>query len=86
MKEREPVTEMLIKARHDKSSKSLWHNFYVVLHPATRSSHLQMFFKIDVLETFLQNSQENTCARVSFLNKVAGLKGIPHIFLLLVPE
>ena len=28
----------------------------------------------------LQNSQESTCARVSFFNKAAGLKGTEHFW------
>ena len=40
-----------------------------------RSSHQSCSVKKVLLE-MLQNSQENTCARVSFFNKVAGLRHV----------
>ena len=56
------------------SSFSVKEPIPIILHKATvscifRSSRSQMGFKISVLKN-LQNSQENTCARVSFLTKL----------------
>ena len=44
-----------------------------------RSSRSEVFCKKEVFLEISQNSQENTCARVSFFNKVAGLR--PATFL-----
>ena len=44
-----------------------------------RSSHRRCSIKKMFLKNS-QNSQENTCARVSFLNKVAGLRRFPLNF------
>ena len=41
----------------------------------SRSSHLDVFCKKDTLKIFLQNSRENTCARVSFLMDMSFLEG-----------
>ena len=49
---KELVTEMLMKTRQVKRSKYLLLNFYVVVHPAIRSSRSQMFLKVDVLKIF----------------------------------
>ena len=51
MTEKELATEMLMSTGQVKSSKYLRLNFYVVLHPATRSSRSR-FFKIGVLKNF----------------------------------
>ena len=37
------------------------------------SSRLEVFREKKVFLEILENSQENTCARVSFFNKAAGL-------------
>ena len=52
MREKKLATEMLGWTRQVKTSKYLRLNFYVVLHPATRSSRSQMFFKMSVLKNF----------------------------------
>ena len=41
-----------METRQGKRSKSLLFNFYVVLQPATKSSRLQIFFKIGVPKSF----------------------------------
>ena len=53
-----------------------WRNKLILVtleRTSTRSSRSEVFLKIS------QNLQENTCASVSFLNKVAGLR--PMIFM-----
>ena len=39
-----------------------------------------MFFKIGVIKIFLQNSQKNTCARVSFLRKFIKKETLAQVF------
>ena len=49
--------------------KHLWQSFLAT----NKSSHLRCFVK-KVFLKISQNSQENTCLRVSFFNEVAGLR------------
>ena len=46
--------------------------FYMILHPATRSSRSQMFFKIDVPKKFANITGKHLC-QSPFFNKVANL-------------
>ena len=57
----------LYKQQHEKDLAKFLRKYLRSTEPATRGFLQEKMF----LET-LQNSQENTCARVSFFNKVAG--------------
>ena len=57
---------------------SVWTNFSLNLRISSRSSLPEVSIK-KVFLKILQNLHENTCARVSFFNKVAGLR--PEILL-----
>ena len=69
-----------MQTRQVKSSKFLRLNLYVILQPTTRSSRLQMFFKIGVPKHFIKFTGKY-CAKVSFLIKLqaSGLQGCNSI-------
>ena len=56
-----------------KNSKTLRLNFYVILHPPSRSSRSQMLFKIGAFKKFAIFTGKHLC-QILFFNKVAGLR------------